>query len=745
MAVHYLGIRHHGPGSARQVVQALDSLKPSSILIEGASDLSGLISLLAHDKMRPPVALLSYPKDEPEAARFWPFAEFSPEYQAIQWAVAHNALVRFIDLPSYWLSPEEVEVPDELGDPEDDFLPEEDISKTSRDPIGALAEIAGYSDGESWWNEIIEENPEPGPVFEAVASAMEVLRENAPPLSIREAAREAHMRIEINKEQKAIEGEVAVVCGAYHVPALKEKHTLKDDRVLIKSASKRKMLATWAPWTSPRLATLSGYGAGVTAPNWYSHLWKTPREQVVTLWLVKVARTLRDSGYFVPSASVIEAERLAVSLAVIRERAIPGYDELREASISCLCNGEPALWTVVEEKLLIGNEVGEIPNEVPLAPLLEDLTLQQKKTRLKPDALDRDLSLDLRSESGLLRSTLLHRLTILGVDWGVPQHSGRSRGTFRENWRLRWEPEYAVELVENLIYGSTIAQATAGKLHETFRIETSLQKLASTILNALTAQLSEAAHYGITRLREQAAQSSDCKSLLETLAPIADILRYGEARSTDSAEMGALFNQIITQGALSLSYACHNLDAEASQGMKDIILDADRAVRLILNDRDQEFIMWEEALKSLLRDDKASRLIVGSSARLLYEAESIPADETVTLIERQLSPGTPIADAADFFEGFFEGSGSRLIHDESLRIAVNNWLVSLEEESFIEHLPLFRRVFSSLDKTERSHLLNALFGKKPEGVSMMVLIDNHEPVWKEQSAAIAEFFKSTPC
>ena len=85
---------------------------------------------------------------------------------------------------------------------------------------------------------------------------------------------------------------------------------------------------------------------------------------------------------------------------------------------------------------LIGAGVGSIPAATPLAPLLEDLQRQQKATRLKPEALERALTLDLRSESGLMRSTLLHRLNALDVPWGRLTDAGRSRGTFRENWQL---------------------------------------------------------------------------------------------------------------------------------------------------------------------------------------------------------------------------------------------------------------------------------------------------------------------
>ena len=97
--VTYLGIRHHGPGSARRVVEALEDLQPVEILVEGPIDLSDQLPRLADPEMVPPVAQLAYPKDAPNQAFFWPFALFSPEYQAVKWAIAAGVPVRYIDLP----------------------------------------------------------------------------------------------------------------------------------------------------------------------------------------------------------------------------------------------------------------------------------------------------------------------------------------------------------------------------------------------------------------------------------------------------------------------------------------------------------------------------------------------------------------------------------------------------------------------------------------------------------------------
>src|SRR5690242_7433347 len=99
-SVHVLGVRHHGPGSARSVAAALAELRPDAVLIEGPADAGPLLKLAAAEGMTPPVALLAYAVDNPAHSAFWPFAVFSPEWQALTWALANEVEVRFCDLPA---------------------------------------------------------------------------------------------------------------------------------------------------------------------------------------------------------------------------------------------------------------------------------------------------------------------------------------------------------------------------------------------------------------------------------------------------------------------------------------------------------------------------------------------------------------------------------------------------------------------------------------------------------------------
>lgn len=102
--VFLFGIRHHGPGSAYSVVQALTAVQPDIILIEGPPEAEAVLPLAGDPQMEPPVALLVYAEDDLAEAAFYPFALFSPEWQALRYGIEHARPVRFIDLPKRTIS-----------------------------------------------------------------------------------------------------------------------------------------------------------------------------------------------------------------------------------------------------------------------------------------------------------------------------------------------------------------------------------------------------------------------------------------------------------------------------------------------------------------------------------------------------------------------------------------------------------------------------------------------------------------
>jgi Family of unknown function (DUF5682) len=95
MAVTILGIRHHGPGSARNVTTFLENLQPDIVLVEGPPEADALLQYATHKELVPPVAILAYQTDNIQQSVYYPFAEFSPEWQAIQYARKANIHLRY--------------------------------------------------------------------------------------------------------------------------------------------------------------------------------------------------------------------------------------------------------------------------------------------------------------------------------------------------------------------------------------------------------------------------------------------------------------------------------------------------------------------------------------------------------------------------------------------------------------------------------------------------------------------------
>ncbi|MBX9688504.1 MAG: hypothetical protein K2X27_17475, partial [Candidatus Obscuribacterales bacterium] len=374
--VHVFGIRHHGPGSARSLLHGLQVLEPDCLLIEGPPDANDLLKHVLHEQMKPPVSILIYALDDLSKAAYYPFAVFSPEWQAISFALSRALPVRFMDLPqSNWLALDRAKEERSLKS-EEEHLNEQPQGKSAafnirKDPLSWLAKAAGFDDSERWWENLVEHRRRDLEVFAAIREAMTTLRtelkEDELIADEYEPLREAYMRQTIRAAIKEGFQKIAVVCGAWHAPALKELPAAKEDQSLLKGLPKTKVEATWIPWTHGRLSFQSGYGAGVHSPGWYHHLW-TSEDLVAERWMSNVARLLRDEDLDASSAHIIEAVRLAEALASMRGQALPGLTELTDAVQAVFCNGNQLPLHLIHEKLVVGELIGEVPPELPGTP-----------------------------------------------------------------------------------------------------------------------------------------------------------------------------------------------------------------------------------------------------------------------------------------------------------------------------------------------------------------------------------------
>nr|WP_255954229.1 DUF5682 family protein [Streptomyces sp. ODS25] len=782
-----LGVRHHGPGSARAVRAALDEALPQAVLIEGPPEADALVPLAAQKEMRPPVALLAHVVDEPGRSAFWPFAEFSPEWVALQWALSHDVAVRFIDLPAAhtlaWRdraadtdAGEAGADPGEAGAGEGDAGTGEghggaDTQEAVRiDPLAVLAETAGYDDPERWWEDVVEHRGVVGDAFapfEALADAMTALRETyGDGEPHRDLVREAYMRLQVRAARRQFGDAIAVVCGAWHVPALKERSTAAGDRALLKGLPKVKADMTWVPWTHRRLSKDSGYGAGIDSPGWYGHLFRSP-DRPLERWMTKVAGLLREEDRIVSSAHVIEAVRLADALATLRGRPLAGLAETSEAVKAVMCDGSEVPLALVHDRLVVGDVLGEVPENAPAVPLQRDLARQQRALRLKPAAAERELDLDLRRDTDAARSRLLHRLRLLGVPWGEPAVSARgSTGTFRETWRLCWEPELSVRVAEAGVWGTTASAAAAAKAAADAAAADTLADVTALAEQCLLADLPEALPVVMRTLADRAALDADVGHLAQALPALVRSVRYGDVRGTDTGALGDVAAGLAERIFVGLPPACASLDADAAAEMRRHLDAVHGAVGLLEEAREAPATpdpavtvddaahdaagagagagenaevphapddgggqrepgvrsRWHAVLRGLAERESMPGVLRGRSARILLDEGDSTQDEAARRMGLALSPGTEPADAAAWIDGFVgggAGSGMLLVHDERLLALVDGWLAAVSDIAFTDVLPLLRRTFSAYEAGVR-RTLGELIRRGPAGAPAAV-------------------------
>ncbi|MFI6071169.1 DUF5682 family protein [Actinoplanes sp. NPDC051343] len=778
------GIRHHGPGSARAVVQELEAHPPDVLLVEGPPEADDLVRWVADAGLEPPVALLGYAADDPRRAAFWPFAVFSPEWQAIRWAVEHDVPVRFFDLPfAFRLTDDKppLRSPSSNDAPGADESEASASSRTTRagtaqstfamraggalvsaasggaadagaaagdsgaesgadelvavgpdagltptgpesgpghegdseprrpvDPIGELAAAAGYDDPERWWEDVVEHRGMPA--FEAIAEAMTAIRDSSPE-DPDDLLREAYMRTVLREARKSYD-DIAVVCGAWHVPALNRKVTIKEDAALLKGRKKAKVAFTWVPWTYGRLASWSGYGAGVRSPGWYHHLF-TSRSEVVPRWLVEAAGVLRAEGVPTSSAHVIEATRLAEALATLRGRPLAGLAEVTEAAEAVMCDGEQLRVELIRNRLVVGERLGGVPDDMPAVPLAKDLAAQQRSLKLKPEALERALDLDLRKENDLKRSRLLHRLRTIDVPWGEPATTRRSTGTFREQWRLRWQPEFAVRLVEGSMFGTTVAAAATAKVTRAARKAATLGEVTALVETCLLADLGEAYEPVLAALDTRAALDADINHLMAAIPALARTLRYGDVRRTDLGGLATVTASLLGRVCAGLPAAAGSLSDDAAKELRTNIDGVHAAVGLLDDQELRE--RWLSTLESVAGRADLHGLLAGRLTRLLLDAGRVGDAEARRRLRLPLTVGTPPAHAAAWVEGFLGGGGLLLVHDDALLQLLDDWLSDIPDGAFDDVLPLLRRTFGAFDMGERRAIGERVAGPRGAG------------------------------
>ncbi|WP_165226493.1 DUF5682 family protein [Aquisphaera insulae] len=726
------GVRHLSPMGAWQLREFLEQRKPSLVLVEGLDDATGLLSDLTRRGAEPPLAILAYTDSQPVRTLVYPFARYSPEYQAIAWAHAKGVPVEFFDLPSDVF----------LGLQDREIERREEARREAREPgevpplpVGVpepkpslyeqIAGLAGERDYDTYWERQFEHNADPGSYRGSaleLGRALRELEQDEPLWRAENLVRESYMRrrVEAAIASGHAPDRIVAVVGAFHAPVLSGDLPAMTDEELA-SLPRRPSKLTLMPYSYFRLSSQSGYGAGNHAPAYFELLWQSLEEEGVgdlsRRYLSLVARHLRDAGTHRSTAEVIDAVRLAETLSALKNGLAPTLADLRDAAVTLLGQGEPVTVREALARVEVGTAIGRLPKGVSRTSIQADFDRELSRLKLEKyrTAVQQDLELDLRENRrakgedaaflDLNRSSFFHRLRVLGIAFARPAPSRQQSATWAEKWALQWTPESEIQLVEAVLLGETVELATAYTFRSRLEACTSIAEAAAMVRDACQCGLMKSMDLARRRLQELAATSREFPALAAADWQLGLVVRYGDVRRFDPAPLLPLLEELFVESALSL-FGAAGCDDKAAGPMMQAMDEVNR-VGLEFHDRVEESL-WIEQLHRLADADDRNPSLSGFACSMLLERGLIENEALAREVSRRLSPGVPADLGAGWFEGLARRNRHALLARQPLWEQLAGYVESLDEEQFRRALVFLRRAFGPFSPREKRQIAENL-------------------------------------
>lgn len=734
------GIRHLSSAGAFHLRELLERVKPAMVLVEGPSDMTEQMEYIVSEDTKPPIAIMAYTKETPIKTILYPFAVYSPEYEAIRWSFEHQVLCRFIDLPSgTFLAIRDLDL-EQKG--------EENINSYV---YQKLDELSGEESHEGFWERNLEHTTKEEDYFYGAREFGKQLRsltEKSSPSYAENLVREAYMRRQIERAKKETNGDIVVVTGAYHVEGLlgaSPVMTEEEEKKLPFIPSARTLM----PYSYYRLSDRSGYGAGNKAPAYYELLYEGMQQNDISYagysYLSKIAAYQRSYGHMVSSAEVIEAMRLAVSLAELKDKKIPNLQDLTDAAITCMGHGHFSEIALAVADTQIGTKIGSLPEGVSRTSvqedfyrLLKDLKLEKYKSLTAQDLqLDLREKLTVKSEKSafldLNRSFFLHQLSVLGIHFADYQPVSQDRATWAEHWVLRWTPEAEIEIVETALKGETIEYAASYVLKERVEKSTSISEIAQVIRDTSLCGMESSMIYATAALQRLATEAAAILDIAKTAKDISFVIQYGTIRHLNPEPLKPILEQLFLRGCLLLVGSCicdNNAVTQVIEAMGQL-----NEVSIVHDFLNKE--QWIQILHTVAHRDDLNTKASGYAMAILLERSEINGEELGIEVQRRLSKGVPADLGACWFEGLSLKNRYSLIARMSLWEKLSEYLDCLDEEEFKRALVFLRRAFADFTPKEKSDIaenLGEIWNLNPQNVSEILnaqMTEEEEDTLKE--------------
>ncbi len=753
--LYWLPVRHHAPAAARVVRQAILERRPRLVFIEGPSESQHLWEHAVDAATKPPFAIYSSFRDERDVlglrgvlspaedvpvrlSSWYPLSDYSPEYIAMKAAVEVGAEVVFIDLPHWALVPtrESLERQGEEGWDLAGGVP----PGIDRAPLHALIEgseflrrLAGAA-GFRHWNEAWDTLFEPVGAVDVetyrrdLATFCAGIRATTPPERSEQdgtLARERFMwwKVQEALRVRALDASQAVcVCGGFHLFMSRELTSPP-------SIPEGEVRTSLVPYSFPRLASMSGYGAGNRAPAWYGRLWQSPGSggELVMEYTVDVLARARRKGVLVAAADTVSVVHHAHLLGQLRGRRHPVLDDIEDAVITCCCKGDPELEGAPLRAALrevgTGTRVGAVTPAVGLLPLVADFRERMVAAGLegvlaeeKPLRLD----LDKREPRDAACSALLHRLRYLGAPIGElrGESNAFANTLFKERWTLKWTPALEPALVEQSLLGDTVESAAAARLGLNLaKAQGAAGRCCRALLAAVEMDLSTLVEQAEAVCGTAIDHDERFGSLVDAFTALSILERYAVYRELPSGTLEALLSRCYGRACFSVADAAAVPEEEQASVIEGLKTLAEAVLRREELDADLFAVQARAAA-----DASPSAYLRGAFVGLLVEIRKAPVTVLIDALQSHAQGAVEEQVAAgDFLAGALAVSRTALMQGAAAIVgAVDSLLRAVPHEAFLMMVPRLRAAFEQVSRTQRLALAEQVARRYGEGEEVVL-------------------------
>jgi hypothetical protein len=717
----FIPVRHHSPACARLVQTLVERIRPAAVLVEGPADFNGRLDEL-HLGHILPIAIYSHvrtPEDE-RFGCFYPFCEYSPEWQALQSARAVGARAAFIDLP--WA---EIVAHRQGGDP----LPAHRYAdgELRRSPyVDALCAELGVDDFDALWDVLFEvpASLPPEALFERAHVFCHRLRASDAFVSPIDLVREEAMAAAIHAIAAETEGRIVVITGGYHSHALFQNVGRASARP--PGDGRAEARPTWAearptfetldrgialtPYSYARLDNLTGYESGMPNPGFYHRMWTGEGHRSV---LAAAVRALRERKQPVSTADLIAVESTSRALAALRAHDRVWRRDLIDGLTAAVLKDEiegvehPFLQALHEA--LRGNARGLLAAGTALPPLVADIRTQLHALDLEPQQKEREVTLELTDEGGRARSRLLHRLVILGIpglrrSGGTDFASREDLTRFFEEWRLVWSPEQDAACIEASLYGATVEEAVFARLTEEARAgDRDAEAAALLFLKAALAGIRSRGGAFLELLRAAVRHDSSFIRVAKALGHLVYLYRFDEALGTAHRDdTGTLLRELYTRAVWLLEISGSSGPDEGS------IVDAVRSVLHAFDLTGGALGLDRHELVAALRripgEPGHPAAFRGAATGALFHLRETGVDALLQDLRGSARP----EELGDFLGGVFALAREAAQRQPEVMTAIDGIVMSYDEQSYLTALPSLRLAFSYFTPREKHALARSL-------------------------------------